>query len=47
MFGMVVGSYAGSYLPSFWGVDSFSFTSIFASALGGFLGIWIMYRIVS
>lgn len=47
MLGMVVGSYAGSMIAESFGAGSFSFTSIFASAIGGLFGIWLAYRFIS
>ena len=41
MLGMMVGSFAGGYLPSLLGADSFLMTALFTSAAGGILGIWI------
>lgn len=46
IFGMVVGSTIGGYIPSIFGAGLFSFFSIFCSAIGGFLGIWIAYRLM-
>ena len=43
--GMFVGSSLGGYLPSLWGDSIFSLWSILLSAIGGFLGIWIGYRL--
>jgi hypothetical protein len=43
MFGMVVGSIAGGYLPDLWGADFFSVTALLTSTLGGVLGIWVAY----
>jgi len=44
MFGMIVGSYAGSFVPLLWGESAFSMTSILFGGIGGFLGIWLGYR---
>ena len=44
-FGMFVGSSLGGYLPTLWGAGMFSLSSIGFSAVGGFLGIWLGYRI--
>lgn len=41
MLGMMVGSFAGGYLPSLLGADSFSMTALLTGAAGGILGIWI------
>jgi len=45
IFSMILGSYAGSYLPVLWGGSVFSMTSVFFSGIGGFLGIWAGYRL--
>lgn len=45
IFGMIFGSYAGSYLPALWGGSVFSMTSIAFSGLGGIVGIWAGYRL--
>ncbi len=44
---MFVGGTAGSYLPLLWGSSQFSFASIFGSALGGILGIWIGFKLTN
>lgn len=38
--GVLVGSAAGSYLPTLWGASAFSGVSIFFGSLGGALGLW-------
>ena len=43
--GLSIGSIAGGYLPLLWGADTFSFSSILFSALGGGLGIWLGFRL--
>jgi uncharacterized membrane protein YeaQ/YmgE (transglycosylase-associated protein family) len=45
MLGMIIGSVAGGYVPSLMGADSFSFTSLLGSVVGGILGIWIAYAL--
>jgi len=45
MLGMIVGSFAGGYIPSLLGADSFSLTSLLGSIVGGILGIWIGYSL--
>lgn len=42
--GMAVGSFVGGLLPMFWGAGEFTFSSIIFSAIGGFLGIWIAFK---
>jgi hypothetical protein len=42
---MSIGSAAGSYIPLLWGSDYFSFSSVFFTAVGGILGVWVGYRI--
>jgi len=44
LLGMFIGSFAGGYAPSFFGVDDLMI-SIFCSTAGGILGIWIGYRL--
>ncbi len=39
---MTIGAFAGGYLPLIWGGSTFSFSSIFLSAIGGILGIYIL-----
>ena len=45
MLGMVLGSFAGSYIPVIWGDSAFSMTSLFFGALGGIIGIWDGYKV--
>lgn len=45
--GMTVGSIVGGYLPTLFGVDVFSFTSILTSGVGAILGIWVAYRLIN
>lgn len=47
MLGMTIGSVVGSYLPVLFGAGLLSFTSIIASAIGGFLGIWLVYKMTA
>lgn len=43
--GMFVGSIIGGYVPVYFGVDVFSFTSILASAVGALIGIYIGFKL--
>lgn len=43
--GMIVGSYAGAYIPMLWGGSVLSVTSILTGAIGGFAGIYIGYKL--
>jgi hypothetical protein len=45
MLGMIVGSFAGSYVPVLWGASAFSLSSFFFGSLGGLIGIWAGYKI--
>lgn len=42
---LVIGSVVGGYIPALWGANMFSLSSLFLSALGGFLGIYIGYKL--
>jgi uncharacterized membrane protein YeaQ/YmgE (transglycosylase-associated protein family) len=42
--GVLVGSFAGSYVPALWGADAFSMSSIVFGAIGAFAGIWFGYN---
>ncbi len=43
--GMIVGSTIGGVVPYLWGDFGFTFSSVGLSAVGGFLGIWIGYKL--
>jgi len=43
--GLFVGSTIGGFVPSFWGAGTFSFSGVIFSALGGFAGIWLGFRL--
>jgi hypothetical protein len=43
--GMFVGSFLGGYVPTLWGAETFSLTSLAGSVIGGILGIWVGYKI--
>jgi uncharacterized membrane protein YeaQ/YmgE (transglycosylase-associated protein family) len=47
MVAMVVGSTIGGYVPTFFGSDMFSLSSIIGSFLGGILGIWLVYKFLN
>ena len=42
--GLTIGSAVGGYLPTVWGGDLISFSSVILSAIGGIVGIWLGYR---
>jgi hypothetical protein len=41
---MFIGGFLGGYVPLLWGGSAFSFSSVFWSGIGGFVGIYIGYR---
>jgi hypothetical protein len=43
--GLFLGSTVGSFIPLLWGGNSFSFSGIILSAVGGALGIWAGYKL--
>ena len=45
MLGMIIGSFAGGYLPGLLGADGLSLASLLGSGAGGILGIWIAFRL--
>lgn len=44
---MSVGGAVGGYLPNLWGDSPFSFTSVILTAVGGFAGIYIGFKIAN
>nr|WP_239651746.1 helix-turn-helix domain-containing protein [Neosynechococcus sphagnicola] len=42
---MFLGSTIGSYVPALWGGSLFSLTSILLGMVGGFLGIWLGFKL--
>lgn len=42
---MFVGGTLGSYLPLLWGSGYFSLSSVFFSAIGAILGIWLGFKL--
>ncbi len=45
--GMSVGSAIGSYIPTLWGDSFLSFSSIILTAVGGFAGIYVGFKIAN
>ncbi|MBI3589713.1 MAG: hypothetical protein HY093_04880 [Candidatus Liptonbacteria bacterium] len=43
--GMIVGSTAGSFIPSLWGSGVLSYSSLLFSTLGGVAGIWLGFKL--
>lgn len=43
--GMIVGSAVGGFIPTLWGDSYFSLSSIIFTAIGGFLGIWLGFKL--
>lgn len=43
-FAVFVGSTIGSFIPSIWHAGFLSFSSVIFSALGGLLGVIIVYK---
>lgn len=43
--GATIGSILGEFVPSLWGADMFSFSSVIFTALGGILGIYIAFKL--
>lgn len=47
MRGVMIGSLMGGLVPVLWGANPLGLTSVFCTAAGGILGIWIGYRMVN
>ena len=47
MLGMIVGSTIGGFVPTFFGVDIFSFWSILGNIVGGLIGIYFAFQIAN
>ncbi len=45
--GLFIGSTIGGMLPSLWGSDMLSMSSVFLTAVGGFVGIWAGFKLAS
>lgn len=42
---MIIGGTVGGYVPALWGAGLFSLSSIFFSAAGAIVGIWIAFKL--
>lgn len=45
MLFMFIGSTAGSFIPGLWDTGMFSMSGLLFSALGGFVGIYLGYKL--
>ena len=43
--GMFIGSTIGGFIPSLWGSNFLSFSSILLTAVGGIIGIWLGFKL--
>jgi len=43
--GLIVGSTIGGFIPSLWGESFLSYSSVFLTAIGGLVGIWIGFKL--
>lgn len=43
--GMLFGSFVGGYVPTMWGADVISLSSLLGSFIGSFVGIWAAYKL--
>ncbi len=43
--GVLIGSTIGGFIPLLWGDGMFSYSSVLLSGAGGFVGLWIGYKI--
>jgi hypothetical protein len=42
--GVLIGSSLGGWVPELWGAGLFSYSSVLFSGIGGFVGLWIGYK---
>lgn len=42
--GVLVGSTVGGFIPGLWGAGLLSYSSVVLSAIGGFVGLWLVYK---
>lgn len=47
VFGMILGSYVGSYLPVLWGASVFSISSVLLGAVGALAGIGLAFKLAT
>jgi len=45
MLGVFIGSLVGGYIPTLFGADAFSISSVIFGGLGSIIGLWLAYRI--
>ena len=43
--GLILGSALGGYVPTWFGAGMFSVSSTICGAIGGVLGIWLVYKL--
>jgi len=43
-FGVLIGSTVGGFIPNLWGAGLLSYSSVVLSAVGGFIGLWLVYK---
>jgi hypothetical protein len=43
-FGVLIGSTVGGFIPDLWGAGLLSYSSVVLSAVGGFVGLWFVYK---
>lgn len=46
MLFLTIGSIAGGYIPTFFGISAFSFASIIWSSVGAIVGVYLGYQLV-
>jgi len=42
---MLIGSTVGGFIPTLWGAGFLSISSVFLTAVGGILGIWMGFKL--
>lgn len=47
ILGMLFGSIIGGYIPTIFGANVFSMSSVIGGAIGGLLGIWLSFKLLN
>lgn len=43
-FAVLLGSTVGGFIPDLWGAGLLSYSALILSAVGGLVGLWLVYK---